>query len=148
MISSTFGGGLVSEDRQLERLVGSIMRLSVYLLVPVFIAFLFGFLYYPAASCVAIRSLSARKTLNPRNVLLQIRILGFEYIKIIFISIALLSLIVASAFAIYWLISVFVSDITAMILTIATAAVVTFYSWNFLSHILVVAIRNLEQSQL
>jgi len=81
--------GLFYGSDQVDRFMSSLMRLSVYFLTPVFAAFLLGLVYLPAALSLALKSGTMRQTLGLRNGLRQIRMLGFEYIKIVFLSIVL-----------------------------------------------------------
>jgi len=70
----------------------SFMRLSVYYLAPIFILLIAGLVHLPSAYSTALATGSVRKILNPLNPLRYLRLLGFDYILIVF---ALLSLVVA-----------------------------------------------------
>lgn len=142
IITSTFGKGVISEEHELDKLVKSIMRLSIFLLMPIFIAFLFGLVYYPAAIGLALRNLSVRETLNFRQGLRLIRIMGFEYVKITLASMTLLLLLGGISILSTGVLSYFWQDsIAVIVLTITLPAIASFYCWSFFSSILAFSTR-------
>ena len=68
-----------------DHTIGTILRLSLIFSVPIFIAFLWGIFYFPAACAVAGYTRSFKETLNPLIAFDTIKRLGFDYFKIVII---------------------------------------------------------------
>ncbi len=67
----------------LSELPGNVMRLSLAFSIPIFLAFLWGVFYFPAACAVAAYTRSFTATLNPVIGFDTIKRLGFDYAKIL-----------------------------------------------------------------
>ncbi|CAN5329677.1 hypothetical protein BH20ACI1_BH20ACI1_03050 [soil metagenome] len=65
------------------------MRLSLVFSIPIFLAFLWGIFYFPAACAVAAYTRSFAATLNPLIGFDTIKRLGFDYAKVFGISLIL-----------------------------------------------------------
>ncbi len=73
----------------LSEMPGNVMRLSLAFSIPIFLAFLWGIFYFPAACAVAGCTRSFTATLNPLIGFDTIKRLGFEYAKILGVSLIL-----------------------------------------------------------
>lgn len=83
-----FGSNYLGDAAQLERFVKSMFRLSIYFQMPICFAFIFGLLLFPAVCLVAGSTRSLGKTVNLFRGLKTIKKLGFDYIKILMMSLA------------------------------------------------------------
>ena len=78
-------------NNDLSEMPGNVMRLSLIFSIPIFLAFLWGIFYFPAACAVAAYTRSFTATLNPLIGFDTIKRLGFDYAKIIAVCLALLT---------------------------------------------------------
>ena len=131
--------GLAYGGDQIDRFTGSVMRLSVYFLTPVFVAFLLGLVYLPAALSLALRTRSIRQTLSLVQGLRQIRILGFEYVKIVFLSITLTLIFVAACLGLSILLSERVPSPVLFFSTVSLAGISSCLFWIVFSHLITTA---------
>ncbi|MGI8788415.1 MAG: hypothetical protein ACR2HG_11720 [Pyrinomonadaceae bacterium] len=84
-LESAIGGSSESENEGLDKFAANILRLSMIFSIPIFLAFLWGVFYFPAACCVAGYTRSLAAVLNPAIGLDTIKRLGFNYAKILLI---------------------------------------------------------------
>ncbi len=73
----------------LSEMPANVMRLSLSFSIPIFLAFLWGIFYFPAACAVAAYTRSFTATLNPLIGFDTIKRLGFDYAKILGMSLIL-----------------------------------------------------------
>lgn len=78
-----------SANNDLSELPANVMRLSLVFSIPIFLAFLWGIFYFPAACAVAAYTRSLTATLNPLIGFDTIKRLGFDYAKILGVSLIL-----------------------------------------------------------
>ena len=76
-------------NNNLSEMPGNVMRLSLAFSIPIFLAFLWGVFYFPAACAVAAYTRSFTATLNPLIGFDTIKRLGFDYAKILGASLIL-----------------------------------------------------------
>jgi hypothetical protein len=124
---------------EIDRFTGSVMRLSIYFLTPVFVAFLLGLVYLPAALSLALRNRSIRQTLSLVSGLRQIRMLGFEYVKIVFLSITLTLIFVAACVGLSILLSDRVPSPVLFFSTVTLAGISSCLFWIVFSHLITTA---------
>ena len=72
-----------NEDNYLSEMPGNVMRLSLGFSIPIFLTFLWGVFYFPAACAVAAYTRSFTATLNPLIGFDTIKRLGFDYAKVL-----------------------------------------------------------------
>lgn len=82
-LESAFGKSPESEREKFNRIAESLLRLSLFFTIPIFLAFLWGVFYFPAACAVAGYTRSFTAVLNPIIGLDTIKRLGFGYAKIL-----------------------------------------------------------------
>jgi hypothetical protein len=140
LINSTFGSDYFGENRQIEKIVTSFMSLSVMLLTPIFLAFLFGIVYFPAASSVAITSGSLRETLKFSKCLEEIKEFGFEYVKIVFISIMFLTLTISTSLGAFFILSNLSLPLVGAISALIIGGSLSFFGWTAFSYLLAITI--------
>jgi hypothetical protein len=124
---------------EIDRFTGSVMRLSVYFLTPIFAAFLLGLVYLPAALSLALRTSTIRQTLSLAHGLRQIRMLGFEYVKIVFLSITLTLISVAACLGLNISLSERVPSPVLFLSTVTLAGISACLFWVVFSHLLTTA---------
>ena len=73
----------LDKSNDLSQMPGNVMRLSLSFSIPIFLAFLWGIFYFPAACAVAAYTRSFAATLNPLIGFDTIKRLGFDYVKIL-----------------------------------------------------------------
>ncbi len=76
-------------NNDLSEMPGNVMRLSLAFSIPIFLAFLWGVFYFPAACAVAAYTRSFTATLNPLIGFDTIKRLGFDYAKVLGICLIL-----------------------------------------------------------
>jgi hypothetical protein len=85
-VAGTAGG----EDAGMSRIAATLLKTSKILIIPVLLSLLWGIFYYPAACAVAGYTRSFTATINPAVGLDTIKRLGFDYVKILGMTILLL----------------------------------------------------------
>jgi hypothetical protein len=80
------------EDGSLLQTAATVMRLSLVLSVPIFLALLWGIFYFPAACAVAAYTKSLTAIINPAIAFDTIRRLGWSYLRIIVVFLVLTAL--------------------------------------------------------
>lgn len=100
------------ETQDLGLTFGTLMRLSLVFSVPMFLALIWGILYFPAACAVAGYTRSFTAILNPSVVFDTIRRLGWDYAKIL----AMFLILVASAFGLNALLQTLIAPLNLPVL--------------------------------
>jgi hypothetical protein len=140
LINSAFGSDYFGENRQIEKVVKSFMSLSVALLTPIFLAFLFGIVYFPAASSIAIKSDSFRETLRFSKGLREIKEFGFEYVKIVFISLMFLTLIISTSLEAFFILSNLSLPLVGAASALILGGTLSFFCWTAFSYLLAITV--------
>jgi hypothetical protein len=96
------GKSPVAERESRNQIAANLLRLSLIFSIPIFLAFLWGVFYFPAACAVAGYTRSFAAVINPLVGLDTIRRMGFNYAKILlmFFSLGVFSLAVGGALSI------------------------------------------------
>ncbi len=131
-----FGTDYLADTTQLERVVASFMRLSVYFHMPVFFAFLLGVLIFPAVCAVAGSTRSAINTFDVSLACKIIKDFGFDYVKIVSLTVILAAVTLATAAGIYRLFSLFDLRLFGLVTAMTAGSVLFFYFWTALSSVL------------
>lgn len=134
-----FGSNYLGDAAQLERVVKSMFRLSVYFQMPICFAFLFGLLLFPAVCLVAGSTRSVGKTVNLFQGLKTIKNLGFDYIKILSMCLAFAAVTFSVAAGIFLSLLSFDQVFAGIITAIIAASFLAFYFWLVFSQITGVA---------
>ena len=87
---AVFGNNHLVDDKQLEKLAKSVMRLTIYLQVPVFLAFILGVLIFPAI-CLTVGDTRAVSKIRFTVGFKAMRKLGFDYLKILMMCLVFLA---------------------------------------------------------
>jgi hypothetical protein len=96
-LESVVGKSPETERKDFDKIAANLLRLSMIFSIPIFLAFLWGVFYFPAACAVAGYTRSFVAVLNPMIGLDTIKRLGFNYAKILamFFLIGVLSMSVS-----------------------------------------------------
>jgi hypothetical protein len=78
------------ESAMIGRMVGDLLGKAALLVIPIALSFLWGLFYFPAACAVAGYTRSFTATINPSVGLDTIKRLGFSYVKILLMGLAIL----------------------------------------------------------
>lgn len=141
-----FGSNYLGDAAQLEKLVKSMFRLSIYFQMPICFAFIFGLLLFPAVCLVAGSTRSLGKTVNLFRGWKTIKKLGFDYIKILIMCLAFTAVTFAFVAGTFFLLSTFDQVFAGIIVALTLASVTGFYFWIVFSQIIGVAL-NKKQLQ-
>lgn len=144
---TVFGINYAGDATKLEKMFKSFWRTSVGFQMPISFAFLFGLILLPAVCVSAGSSRSFFKTVNPANALKIIKTFGFDYIKILTLGIAFLSVLLIAAGAIYLLFSAFGSPLAGIFAGLAAGGFLAFYFWLIFASILGTALRKKQLVQ-
>ncbi|HEY0426585.1 MAG TPA: hypothetical protein VGC76_02145 [Pyrinomonadaceae bacterium] len=82
--------GAPGDDIAPQRIVTALLKTAGILVIPILLSILWGLFYYPAACAVAAYTRSFSATLNPTIGLDTIRRLGFDYVKILGMTLLLI----------------------------------------------------------
>lgn len=82
-LESVVGKNPETERKDFDNMAANMLRLSMIFSIPIFLAFLWGVFYFPAACAVAGYTRSFAAVLNPMVGLDTIKRLGFDYAKIL-----------------------------------------------------------------
>jgi hypothetical protein len=143
---AVFGTNYLGDVTQLERLVKSMLRLSVYFQMPICFAFIFGCLFFPAVCSVAALTRSFGKTVNPLRSLKTIKKLGFDYVLIVILCLMLTAAAAGVASFGFWLFSTFDQSLAGVVVAIAAGCLALFYGWLVLAQIIVLADKRKNQA--
>lgn len=137
-LEAVFGSNHLVDNRELEKAVMSISRLTVYSKMPVFFTFILGVLFFPAV-CLTINrnhSLSLTKLLICS--LKEIKIIGFDYIKIMFICLILLVVSIGLVFGLNILFSYLNLPVAGILSAMIVGNFLIFYFWTVFASILAI----------
>jgi hypothetical protein len=88
-LESVVGKSAETRDRETSAFIAALLKLAAPIMVIGVITFLWGCFYFPAACMVAGYTQSFRETLNPLVGLDTVNRLGFDYAKVLFMSLIL-----------------------------------------------------------
>jgi hypothetical protein len=137
---SVFGHNQLLESEQLEKLVQSVMNLTLTFQMPVLFAFLFGFSYFPAACLTLHKTRTFGGILEFKTGFKEIRELGFDYLKILLTGFGFITIflaVVAGAFSIFEYLKLPVIGILSALIA---GSFLFFYFWLVLSAIVGIAV--------
>ena len=140
IMSSAFGQVDSVENAQIERAVGSFMRLSIWFLTPIFVSLLIGAIYFPSACLNVTCEGSFKHAASPRAGLARIWNLGYEYVKTLFLLLTMVGVTAAVGAGAFVLIGEFSSTPVALISTVSLLGGVLFVLWTTFSFILAQAV--------
>lgn len=139
-METIFGSNHLVDNQQLEKAVKSISRLTVYFQMPVVFVFILGVLFFPAVCLTIGRNHSLSTKQRFIFGFKEIKTIGFDYVKILFLCFVLL---VGSAGAIYTLSLSFSRlelPIAGVLSAIIAGSFLIFYFWTVFSSILAITI--------
>lgn len=143
-MESVFGKNHLADNDELQKLVKSVMRLTIWLQMPICFAFILGILFFPAV-CLSVgerRSLKIKKRFV--SSIKMMRTIGFDYMKILFLCIVLT---ICSLFSTYFL-GVMMKNLQLptvdVITSILASSFLIFYFWLVFSNILGITILHKE----
>jgi hypothetical protein len=145
-MESVFGTNHLADNGQLERLINSMMRLTLWFQMPICFAFILGVLFFPAV-CLSKgenQSFSLKKTfiLSFKTM----KTIGFDYIKILFMCFILLLFSGLNIYALSWLFSKLEMPAAEIFSAIVAGSFLIFYFWVAFSSILSTALLNKENT--
>lgn len=140
LITSALGANYLGDTEELEKFVLTIMRLSIFLLMPLCFAFLMGILYFPAACSIAGATRSFKKTLNPFNGLRMIKKMGFDYIKILSLCFVFVGALFGQSLGFYLTFSHFELPFWGILSALLVGGIFIFYFWVVFSFISGIAV--------
>jgi hypothetical protein len=143
-MESVFGTNHLADNEQLERLINSVMRLTLWFQMPICFAFILGVLFFPAV-CLSTgenQFFSLKKTFI--SSFKTMKIIGFDYIKILFMCFILLLFSVLNIYALSWLFSKLEMPTAEIFSAIVAGSFLIFYFWVAYSSILSTALLNKE----
>lgn len=88
-LESGLGKTPETKEKEMQAMVTNFLKLALPFVIVAFLAFLWGIFYLPAACCVAGYTRSFVATLNPTIGLETIKLLGWDYVKLWFMSFAI-----------------------------------------------------------
>ncbi|HVE59704.1 MAG TPA: hypothetical protein VNB22_23030 [Pyrinomonadaceae bacterium] len=89
-LESGLGKSPETVRQEQQQMIESFLKMGLPILILIFIGFLWGIFYFPAACCVAGYTRSFAATLNPTVGLETIKLLGWDYVKIWFMGFTIL----------------------------------------------------------
>ncbi|HVE59767.1 MAG TPA: hypothetical protein VNB22_23345 [Pyrinomonadaceae bacterium] len=143
-MESVFGTNHLADNKQLERLINSVMRLTLWFQMPICFLFIAGVLFFPAV-CLSIGEnhfLSIGKSFI--SGFKMMRIIGFDYVKILFMCFVLLLFSALNIYALSWLFSKIEMPVAGVFSAIVAGSFLIFYFWVAFSSILSTALSNKE----
>jgi hypothetical protein len=143
-LESAFGNNQLADNQEFVKVVYSVLRLTLWFQVPIYFAFIFGVLFFPAI-CLSsgenhFQSMKKRFLAGFR----MMRTIGFDYIKILFMSFVLLLLSVSAIYGLNWLFSKFEMPVAGIFAAIVAGSFFIFYFWIAFSSILGITLVNQE----
>ena len=141
---AAFGNNHLVDNKEFIKLVYSFVRLSLWFQMPMYFAFILGVLFFPAI-CLAsgenhFQSLKKRFFAGFK----MMRTIGFDYLKILFMSFLLLVFSGLAIFGLNRLFSKFEMPVAGIFAAIVTGSFLMFYFWTAFSSILGIALVNKE----
>lgn len=141
---SVFGSNHLAENKQLERLIKSVMGLTLWFHMPLCFAFILGVLFFPAV-CLAAgeqQLQSIRKSVI--SSFKMMKTIGFDYVKILFMCFMFLLFSVLNIYALSWLFSKLEMPAAGILSAVVAGSLLIFYFWVVFSCILSTALLNKE----
>ncbi len=136
-LESVFGNNHLVDDKQLEKLAKSILRLTIFFQVPVFLAFILGILYFPAI-CLTIGQAHSASWRRFTIGFQAMRNLGFDYIKILLLSFVFFAVSIAAIKGLDLTFSNLDLPIAGVFSAIIVGSFLIFYFWTAFSSILAI----------
>ena len=136
LLNSVLGRERSDENPALSIAMKSFMRLSVIFLLPVGLALIFGLVTFPAACSSAIESEEFKQILNPLHVFRMLKRMGFDYFKLLFISITATVVSAAGSAGIMAGLTSADMPIPAFVASIAFIGAFAMYFWVVFSRLL------------
>jgi hypothetical protein len=135
-ISDVFGANYLADTQQIEKVIRSFLRLSIFFQMPICFAFILGLIYFPSACSVAASSRSFGKTVNVINGIKTIKKFGFDYIKILLLHLYFATICFCLAMECYFVLSYFEYQFAGLITGLIVGSFPAFYFWLVFSYIL------------
>ncbi len=131
---SIFGTNHLGDNREIEKIAKSFVRISVPFQMPMLFALIFGLFYFPAAASAAASTRSFATTVNPFAALKIIKSFGLDYLKILFLSSIFVFIAFSAAAGCYFLFLNFNLKLAGMLaaLTIGSILSILFLDGLFL----------------
>ena len=136
LMNPAAGYAYMANDIPIEKIVMSFMRLSVYFLSPIFILLVLGFLQMPAACASALQNRSIKDVLNPLKAVQQMRLLGFEYVKLVLVLISFVTAGSVLIWATFVNLGEFMSALTVALIAVALLGIFAAVAWSAFSYVL------------
>jgi len=140
LLNSVLGRERSNESPAFSIAVQSFMRLSVIFLLPVGLAFMFGLITFPGACALGVDSEEPKHILNPLSVFRMLKRTGFDYFKILFISIVAFVVSVAGSVGIVTGLNAVDIPVLAFAVAIAFVGAFAIYFWIVFSRLLATAV--------
>jgi hypothetical protein len=131
-----FGTNHLADNKQLERLVTSVIQLTLWLQMPLCFAFILGVLFFPAV-CLSTNknhSFSLKKSFVSSFKIMKT--IGFDYLKILFMCFMLLMFTVLNIYTLNWGFAKLEMPAAGIFSTIIGGSFLIFYFWIVFSSIL------------
>ena len=116
------------------------LRLSVYFQMPIGFAFILGLIVFPAFCLAAASARSLLKTVNLFGAFQIIKNIGFDYIKILAMSLLFLIILITLAGGIFILLSFFDHSLISVVSALAVSGFIAFYFWISFAQIIGIAL--------
>ncbi len=126
---SVFGHNHLLESEQLGKFVKSVLNLTITYQMPLFFAFILGFLYFPAVCMTLDKNRSFWEILQFRAALREIRSLGFDYIKIVLLSFGFIVILLSAAVGLYSIFNALEFPVVGILSALIAASFLFFYFW-------------------
>ena len=143
-LETVFGTNHLADNKQLERLVLSIVSLTLWLQMPICFALILGVLFFPAV-CLSIGDNQfqpmKKKFLSG---LKMMKLIGFDYVKILFLSLMLILFSMLNISVLNWAFSKLEMPAAAILAAIIAGCFLVFYFWVVFSSILSTTLRHKE----
>lgn len=128
-IESVFGTNHLADNEQLQKLIGSMMRLTIWFQMPICFAFIFGVLFFPAVCLSAGENhfFSIKNTIF--SGIKMIKVIGFDYLKVLFMCFVFLQLSVVNIFTLNWLFLKLEMPAIGVFSAIVAGSFLIYYFW-------------------
>jgi hypothetical protein len=128
--------GLFADNEQIERFVSSFLRLSVYFMTPIFVLFLAGIIFLPAAFASALESGSVKRVIHPVNLMREMRRFGFEHVKLTVIAYVFIALTFGACLAAVVYMPSAIPEEASMPIAFAVEGLFAYIFWSAFSYLL------------
>jgi len=143
-LETVFGTNHLAENKNLERLILSILGLTIWLQMPICFAFILGILVFPAMAMAVEENHFQPLRKKFLSGFKMMKIIGFDYVKILFMCLMLLFFSVLNIYVLNALFSKLEMPSAAVLSAIVVGGVFIFYFWVTLSSILSTTLVNKE----